>query len=114
MQVGAKNSTFGIKGVAENCHFFKTVEDAHRLRRHVAECFERASLPQTMQEVRRQDLFETGELFEGAWLFAETNRFAVSNDLALAFGGVRADIKGIVYCNKWIWRLQGCEYRTAP
>jgi len=52
--VGAKNSTFGIKGVAENCHFFKTVEDAHRLRRHVAECFERASLPQTMQEEREK------------------------------------------------------------
>lgn len=54
LSVGAKNSTFGVKGVEENCFFFKTVEDAHRLRRHVAECFERASLPQTRKEERER------------------------------------------------------------
>ncbi|CAD7703445.1 unnamed protein product [Ostreobium quekettii] len=52
--VGAQNNTFGVEGVKEHCFFFKTVEDAHRLRRHVSVCFERASLPQTTEEERRR------------------------------------------------------------
>jgi NADH:ubiquinone reductase (non-electrogenic) len=46
------NNTFGIQGVKEHTMFFKTVEDAARLRLRVSECFERAALPATTPEVR--------------------------------------------------------------
>ena len=49
--VGSVNNTFGIEGVAEHTIFFKSIDDANRLRRTVSECFERASLPQTSQQV---------------------------------------------------------------
>lgn len=49
--VGSVNNTFGIKGVAEHTFFFKSIDDAHNLRRKVSECFERASLPGCTQEV---------------------------------------------------------------
>lgn len=49
--MGSVNNTFGIKGVAENTIFFKSIEDANRLRRQVSECFERAALPQTSEKV---------------------------------------------------------------
>lgn len=45
MQVGSETNTFGIKGVQEHCMFFKTIEDANKLRRRISECFERAALP---------------------------------------------------------------------
>ena len=32
--------------------FFKSIDDANRLRSQVSECFERAALPQTIKEVR--------------------------------------------------------------
>lgn len=49
--VGSINNTFGIKGVGEHAIFFKSIEDANRLRRQVSECFERASLPHSSQQV---------------------------------------------------------------
>jgi hypothetical protein len=52
--VGCVNNTFGIAGVAEHTNFFKSVEDAARLRLRVSECFERASLPGTSAAERRQ------------------------------------------------------------
>jgi hypothetical protein len=45
LQVGSVNNTFGIQGVREHCQFFKTIEDATRLRKRISECFERAALP---------------------------------------------------------------------
>ncbi len=45
------NNTFGIKGVQEHCSFFKSIEDANGLRCRVSECFERAALPDTPEEV---------------------------------------------------------------
>lgn len=39
------------QGVAEYCCYFKSIEDANALRRRVSECFERAALPQTPEEV---------------------------------------------------------------
>jgi NADH:ubiquinone reductase (non-electrogenic) len=47
--VGSVNNTFGIKGVSEYCNYFKSIEDANKLRSRVSECFERASLPGTSQ-----------------------------------------------------------------
>jgi hypothetical protein len=38
--------------ITENCHLFKGIEDAKRLRQSVSECFERAALPATPPEVR--------------------------------------------------------------
>lgn len=52
--VGCVNNTFGIQGVAEHTNFFKSVEDASKLRLRVSECFERAALPQTTAEERRK------------------------------------------------------------
>ncbi|CAL8468285.1 g7825 [Coccomyxa elongata] len=54
LAVGSVNNTFGIKGVAEHTFFFKSIDDAHNLRRKVSECFERASLPASTQEERER------------------------------------------------------------
>ena len=43
--VGATSNTFGIKGVREHCQFLKQVEDAAKIRRSIAYCFERANIP---------------------------------------------------------------------
>ncbi len=37
--------------VQENAMFFKSIDDANRLRSQVSECFERAALPMTSEEV---------------------------------------------------------------
>ena len=52
VSVGSVNNTFGVKGVEENCFFFKSISDASRLRRQTSECFERAALPYTPDSVR--------------------------------------------------------------
>lgn len=52
--VGSVNNTFGIQGVKEHAMFFKSIDDANRLRGQVSECFERASLPQTTVEERER------------------------------------------------------------
>lgn len=52
VSVGSVNNTFGVKGVEDHCFFFKSIEDASRLRRQVSECFERAALPYTPASVR--------------------------------------------------------------
>ncbi|CAL5221824.1 g4081 [Coccomyxa viridis] len=54
LAVGSINNTFGIKGVGEHTIFFKSIEDANRLRRQVSECFERAALPHSSQKEREQ------------------------------------------------------------
>lgn len=54
LSVGCVNNTFGIQGVEEYTTFFKTVEDAARLRLRVSECFERAALPATSREEREK------------------------------------------------------------
>ena len=50
LAVGCTTNTFGVKGVEEHAFFFKSIDDAASLRRHVSECFERAALPQTPPE----------------------------------------------------------------
>lgn len=52
--VGSINNTFGIQGVQEHTFFFKSITDANKLRRQVSECFERAALPNTSQEEKKQ------------------------------------------------------------
>lgn len=52
--VGCVNNTFGIQGVQEHTLFFKSVEDAAKLRLRVSECFERSALPQTTAEERKK------------------------------------------------------------
>ena len=52
VSVGSVNNTFGVSGVEENCFFFKSIGDANRLRRQISECFERAALPYTPEDVR--------------------------------------------------------------
>ncbi|PNW69798.1 hypothetical protein CHLRE_19g750547v5 [Chlamydomonas reinhardtii] len=54
MAVGSVNNTFGIKGVDQYCFYFKSIEDANRLRSRVSECFERAALPATPEEERKK------------------------------------------------------------
>eukprot|EP00884_Botryococcus_braunii_P007779 jgi/Botrbrau1/17001/Bobra.49_2s0060.1 len=54
LAVGSVNNTFGIQGVEDYCFFFKSVDDANRLRSHVSELFERAALPGCFPEVRKQ------------------------------------------------------------
>jgi len=52
--VGSINNTFGIEGVKDHCLFFKSIEDATKLRRQIAESFERAALPGIPDEEIRQ------------------------------------------------------------
>ncbi|EFJ43711.1 hypothetical protein VOLCADRAFT_76599 [Volvox carteri f. nagariensis] len=52
--VGSVNNTFGIRGVDQYCFYFKSIEDAGRLRARVSECFERAALPATPEEERKK------------------------------------------------------------
>ena len=54
MSVGSVNNTFGVKGVEENCMFFKSIEDAKALRARVSELFERAALPDVSREDRER------------------------------------------------------------
>lgn len=51
VSVGSTTNTFGCPGVEENCLFFKSIEDAKALRKQLSECFERAALPYTSDEV---------------------------------------------------------------
>ena len=39
------------QGVQEHAFFFKSIANANALRQRVCECFERAALPQTSQQV---------------------------------------------------------------
>lgn len=52
VSVGSVNNTFGVSGVEDHCFFFKSIGDANRLRWQLSECFERAALPYTPEEVR--------------------------------------------------------------
>ncbi|GMH44754.1 hypothetical protein BSKO_12706 [Bryopsis sp. KO-2023] len=52
--VGSVNNTFGIKGVDENCFYFKSIGDASKLRRRISESFERAALPHCSSEERNR------------------------------------------------------------
>jgi len=52
--VGSTNNTFGCPGVEENCLFFKSIEDAKKLRAQISECFERAALPYTPVEEKEK------------------------------------------------------------
>ena len=52
VSVGSINNTFGVKGVEDHCFYFKSIKDANKLRSQMSECFERAALPYTSEEVR--------------------------------------------------------------
>ena len=41
--VGATANTFDLPGVREHTHFLKELSDAHSIREHILECFERAA-----------------------------------------------------------------------
>jgi NADH:ubiquinone reductase (non-electrogenic) len=52
--VGATSNTFGTKGVMEYCHFLKDIEDAEKIREHIINCFETASLPHLSSQERQK------------------------------------------------------------
>ncbi|KAG0258633.1 hypothetical protein BG011_003159 [Mortierella polycephala] len=51
--VGSEAMTHGVEGL-EHCNFLKSIADARDIRRKVMENFEKASLPTTTEEERRQ------------------------------------------------------------
>lgn len=51
--VGSESMTHGVEGL-EHCNFLKSITDARDIRRKVMENFEKASLPTTTDEERRQ------------------------------------------------------------
>lgn len=51
--VGSESVTHGVEGL-EHCNFLKSIVDARDIRRKVMENFEKASLPTTTDEERRQ------------------------------------------------------------
>ena len=50
-RVSSHNKGVPHQGVKEHAFFFKSIEDATALRQRVCECFERAVLPDTSEEV---------------------------------------------------------------
>lgn len=52
--VGARNTTFGVKGVAEHALFLKELSDARAIRRTIIRNFERASFIATSDEDRKR------------------------------------------------------------
>ncbi|KAF9096076.1 hypothetical protein BGX23_011992 [Mortierella sp. AD031] len=51
--VGSESMTHGVEGL-EHCNFLKSITDARDIRKKVMENFEKASLPTTTEEERRQ------------------------------------------------------------
>lgn len=51
--VGSNTNTHGVEGL-EHCHFLKTIVDARDIRNHIMDNFERACLPTTTDEERKQ------------------------------------------------------------
>uniref|UniRef100_A0A061RCA7 NADH:ubiquinone reductase (non-electrogenic) n=1 Tax=Tetraselmis sp. GSL018 TaxID=582737 RepID=A0A061RCA7_9CHLO len=52
--VGSTRNTFGCPGVEEHCMFLKSIDDAHRLRSKISECFERAAVPCATEEEKQR------------------------------------------------------------
>jgi NADH:ubiquinone reductase (non-electrogenic) len=52
--VGARNNTFGIPGVTENCFFLKELPDAREIRRTILKNVEAASFPSIPVPERRR------------------------------------------------------------
>ncbi|KAI9264824.1 hypothetical protein BY458DRAFT_476793 [Sporodiniella umbellata] len=54
MGVGAKNATFGVKGVEKHANFLKEAQDAGKIHHRLMQCIEQANLPgQSQQEIDR-------------------------------------------------------------
>lgn len=51
MRDDSHGGMFSLQGVQEHAFFFKSIANANALRQRVCECFERAALPQTSQQV---------------------------------------------------------------
>lgn len=54
--VGEETNTFGIEGIKENALFLKELNDARKIRTRVIDCFENASLPDLIEEDKRNYL----------------------------------------------------------
>ncbi|KAK8960970.1 hypothetical protein KSP40_PGU013288 [Platanthera guangdongensis] len=91
--LGARSNTFNTPGVPEHCHFLKEIEDAQRIRRSVMNCFEKASLPNLSEEVRKKNLHfvVVGGGPTGVEFAAELHDF-VQDDLSKLY----PDIKDLV------------------
>eukprot|EP00889_Picochlorum_renovo_P004962 jgi/Picre1/31992/NNA_007340.t1 len=91
---GCVNNTFGVQGVEEYTTFFKTVEDAARLRLRVSECFERAALPATSKEERQKLLsfVIVGGGPTGVEVAAELYDL-IENDLSKLYPDIVDDVK---------------------
>ena len=50
LAVGSITNTFNTPGVEENCFFVKKISDAPKLKNHILDCFETASLPGVTDE----------------------------------------------------------------
>ena len=52
--VGAQTATFNIKGVKENTHFLKNIQQAQEIRKNVMDSYETAAIPgQPDDEIER-------------------------------------------------------------
>jgi NADH:ubiquinone reductase (non-electrogenic) len=51
--IGSKSNTFNTPGVKENCHFLKTVKHANKAYNTILSNLEKASLPTTTDEQKR-------------------------------------------------------------
>lgn len=94
LSVGCVNNTFGIEGVEEHTTFFKTVEDAARLRLRVSECFERAALPTTTKEERQKllSIVIVGGGPTGVEVAAELYDL-IENDLSKLYPDIVSDVR---------------------
>ncbi|KAI4147092.1 MAG: hypothetical protein LQ340_005697 [Diploschistes diacapsis] len=96
--VGCYSNTFGTKGVKENAFFLKDVGGARAIRKRILECFEVASLPNTLPEFRKQLLHfaVVGGGPTGMEFAAELSDF-ISQDLIHFYPDVEDFVKITVY-----------------
>lgn len=94
---GHQNKKNQKKPHQEHAFFFKSIEDAARLRRHVSECFERAALPQTLPEERKRLLsfVVCGGGPTGVEVAAELHDM-INDDLVKVYPGTLEDRKSVV------------------
>jgi len=111
MSIGSGTNTFNTPGVEENCFFVKQITDAAKLKNHILDCFETASLPHLSEEERRKFLHfvVVGGGPTGVEFAAELQDF-ILEDLKHYYGAVMPYVKvTLVHSNDHLLNTYSAE-----
>jgi NADH dehydrogenase FAD-containing subunit len=92
---GLETATYGITGVEENCHFFKEMRDARRLREKILYQFDRASLLSGEERKRALRFIVVGAGPTGVELVCEIDDL-LEKDLHRQFPDLGADVETLL------------------